>query len=426
MLSEKQKQFVLRPFRHALDVAEGTPRSGKTTACILRFFCFLNTSADTNFLVVASTQQQAFRLVMDGDGNGLLHLFGGAAQIKHDDHGDHLEAVTATGTKKIYYKGGAKADSDKSIRGLSLGGVYFCEIDILHINMIQECFRRTYAAQTRWHLADLNPPAPHHPVIKDVFEVQDTYWTHWTVDDNPIITEQRKHELYQTLSKNPYLLRRDWYGERCMPQGVIYAMFDHNKHIVPSIPANERKLEMFFAGDGGLTDATSIGCYMVTVQERAGQDFFKLYRVAGWYYSGADTGTVKAMSLQARELAGSFFPDCRQKTGMQESCIKIDPACKALRAELDMLGLYTDKADNNGKDIKGNRKGIEVGIEYAQSSLADGRFFCVENNRFGHEDFLREIGMYCVDAHGHPVDMYNHAMDEFRYAHNYFYKNYVL
>lgn len=161
-----------------------------------------------------------------------------------------------------------------------------------------------------------------------------------------------------------------------MPQGVIYAMFDHNKHIVPSIPANERKLEMFFAGDGGLTDATSIGCYMVTVQERAGQDFFKLYRVAGWYYSGADTGTVKAESLQARELAGSFFPGCRQKTGMQESCIKIDPACKALRAELDMLGLYTDKADNNGKDIKGNRKGIEVGIEYAQSSLADGRFFC--------------------------------------------------
>ena len=80
MLSEKQKQFVLRPFRHALDVAEGTPRSGKTTACILRFFCFLNTSADANFLVVASTQQQAFRLVMDGDGNG------GAAQIKHDDH----------------------------------------------------------------------------------------------------------------------------------------------------------------------------------------------------------------------------------------------------------------------------------------------------------------------------------------------------
>ena len=45
-----------------------------------------------------------------------------------------------------------------------------------------------------------------------------------------------------------------------------------------------------------------------------------------------------------------------------------------LRAEFDLLGFYTDRADNNGK----------------------------------------------------PVDAYNHAMDETWYAHNYFYKNYVL
>lgn len=45
-----------------------------------------------------------------------------------------------------------------------------------------------------------------------------------------------------------------------------------------------------------------------------------------------------------------------------------------LRAEFNLLGFYTDLADNNGK----------------------------------------------------PVDAYNHAMDETRYAHNYFYKNYVL
>ena len=153
-LSAKQIDFLNRPFDRTLDVAEGTPRSGKTTACILRFYDFLNTSKDSNFLVVGASQQQAFRLAMDGDGNGLIHLFGRQANLKHDDHGDHLEALTCSGVKKIYYKGGAKADSDKTIRGLSLGGVYFCEIDILHMNMIQECFRRTYAAHIRWHLAD--------------------------------------------------------------------------------------------------------------------------------------------------------------------------------------------------------------------------------------------------------------------------------
>lgn len=421
MLSNKQEKFIFAPFRHTLDVAEGTPRSGKTTACVLRYFLFLNLSPDTNHLIVGATQTQAFRLAMDSDGNGLLHLFKDAI-IRHDEFGDYLEVMADSGIKKIYYKGGAKADSDKSIRGLSLGSAYFCEIDILHQNMVQECFRRTYAAKIRWHLADLNPPAPLHPVIRDVFDVQDTNWTHWTVDDNPIISPGRKMELQKTLSRNPYLYRRDWLGERCIPQGVIYSMFDHQKHVVSSIPQEEQKIEMFFAGDGGLSDATSIGCYVVT----RGTGGFKLYRMAGWYYSGADTGITKAMSVQAREICSSFFLYCRRLTQKRESSIKIDPACKALRAELDLLGYYTDKADNNNRDIKGSSKGIKVGIEYLQSSISDGRFYLVENEEYGHLDFLKEIGMYCVDDNGNPVDAYNHAMDECRYAHNYFYKNYIL
>lgn len=40
-------------------------------------------------------------------------------------------------------------------------------------------------------------------------------------------------------------------------------------------------------------------------------------------------------------------------------------------------------------------------------------------------DFLKEIGMYCVDEHGNPVDAYNHAMDELRYSINHFVKQYM-
>ena len=111
---------------------------------------------------------------------------------------------------------------------------------------------------------------------------------------------------------------------------------------------------------------------------------------------------------------------------MRETCWKIDPACKALRMELQKLGVWTDKADNNACDVKGSRKGIEVGIEYLQSAIQDGRFHLIETGRFGHADFLREIGMYCTDDHGKPIDAYNHSMDEARYANNYFYKRYVL
>lgn len=417
MLSEKQESFILAPFRHTLDVAEGTPRSGKTTACVLRYFLFLNISPDTSHLIVGATQTQAFRLAMDADGNGLLHLFPGSV-IKHDDYGDYLEALAESGLKKIYYKGGAKADSDKSIRGLSLGSVYFCEIDILHTNMVQECFRRTYAAGIRWHLADLNPPAPQHPVIKDVFDVQDTNWTHWTPNDNPILTDTRKEELRQTLARNPYLYRRDWLGERTIPQGVIYSMFDPGQHILSAIPHGWQMVEMYFAGDGGLTDATSVGCYGVFRKPEKG---FALVRLAAWYYDGGN----KAMSVQARELAGTFAPWCRQQFGRRESDWFVDPACKALRKELELFGIQTTGADNNAHDVKGNRKGIEVGIEYLQNSIQEGRFFLLEQDLYGHLDWIREAGMYCVDEHGHPVDAYNHTMDETRYGHNHFAKTYV-
>lgn len=416
MLSKKQEAFILAPFHHTLDVAEGTPRSGKTTACVLRYFVFLNLSPDTSHLIVAATQTQAFRLAMDADGNGLLHLFQGAA-IKHDEFGDYLEAMADSGLKKIYYKGGAKADSDKSIRGLSLGSVYFCEIDILHTNMVQECFRRTYAAGIRWHLADLNPPAPQHPVIRDVFEVQDTNWTHWTVEDNPILTDERKEELRRTLARNPYLYKRDWLGERTIPQGVIYSMFDPAKHILAAIPQGWQMVEMYFAGDGGLTDATSVGCYGVFRKDKG----FALVRLAAWYYDGGN----KAMSVQARELAGTFAPWCRQKFGRRESDWYIDPACKALRKELELFGIQSTGADNNAHDVKGNRKGIEVGIEYLQNSMQEGRFYLLECEEYGHLDLIREFGMYCVDDHGHPVDAWNHAADECRYASNHFVKSYI-
>ena len=48
-LSNKQTEFINRNFDRTLDVAEGTPRSGKTTACILRFYDFLNTSRQQFF-----------------------------------------------------------------------------------------------------------------------------------------------------------------------------------------------------------------------------------------------------------------------------------------------------------------------------------------------------------------------------------------
>ena len=417
--SPKQRQIITAPYDHTIDWMEGTPRSGKTTAAIARFADHLIRSRDTNHLVTAYSAEQAYRLIIDGDGFGLLHTFAGYVKPSHDDEGAHLLITLPGGSvRKVYWKGGGKADSHKSITGMSLGSVYFCEINLLHLDMIQECLRRTYAAKDRWHIADCNPPAPQDPVIKNVLEIQDCRWLHWTCEDNPVLTPKRLEEIRTACEKSPFLWKRDWLGERCIPQGVIYWMFDPQKHILPRMPEDGARVEMYFAGDGGATDATSIGCYVVQMLPNRTH---KLLRVGNWYYDGGQM----AMSDQARHICGEFIPAMRQKTGMRESAIMIDPACKALRLEIDKLGYPTTKADNNGHDIKGTSKGIMCGIEMLQNNINDGRFALVEDERYGSDAFVKEAGLYCInETTGDPVDAYNHAMDEVRYSSTYFSKTY--
>ena len=421
----KQADLIMAPFDRCVDWLEGTPRSGKTTAGTMRFARHLIRSRDNIHLVVAYSAEQAYRLIMDGDGMGLLHIFKGHCRTSHDDSGAHLLIRLPGGEKKVYWKGGGKADSHKAITGMSLGSVYFCEINLLHDSMIQECFRRTYAAKDRWHIADLNPPSPADPVIKNVLQVQDCRFLHWTCADNPILTPERLREIEAACKKSPFLYKRDWLGERVIPEGVIYWMFSPERHVVSRLPDDLTICEAFVAGDGGTTDATSIGFYLAGFmgdRYAPGPKEYRLYRVGNWYYDGGKM----AMSDQAKAICGDFLPYMRKKYRIRENAVYIDPACKALRLEIEKFGILTSGADNNGHDVRGASKGLKVGVEMLQSAINDGRFYLVEDERFGTEPFVKEAGLYCVDGNGTPVDAYNHAMDEARYAYNHFAKTYGL
>lgn len=421
---QKQADLIMLPYDHTLDWLEGTPRSGKTTAGIMRFARHLIRSRDNIHLVTAYSAEQAFRLIMDGDGMGLMHIFKGMCRTSHDDSGAHLLIRFPDGNeKRVYWKGGGKADSHKAITGMSLGSVYFCEINLLHESMVQECFRRTYAARDRWHIADLNPPSPADPCIKNVLNVQDSRFMHWRCEDNPVLTPERLNEIETACKKSPFLYKRDWLGERVIPEGVIYWMFDPDKHILNKIPDGYVIAEAFVAGDGGTTDATSIGFYLV-VHEAVGfmqnPHDYRLLRVGNWRYDGGQM----AMSDQARHIVGEFLPYMRNKYKVREGDIYIDPACKALRLEIEKFGLMTTGADNNAHDVRGGSKGLRVGVEMLQSGINDGCFYLVEDERYGTEPFVKETGLYCADEKGNPVDAYNHSMDEARYAYTHFAKSY--
>ena len=402
---------------------EGTPRSGKTTADTFFMADFYINSPDQNHLISAYNQEQAYRMFIDGDGMGLAHIYGNTAELRHDDHGDHILLHAPNGDKKIYYKGGGKSNSVGAITGMSLGTVTFLEFNLLHPDFINESFRRTFAAKHRFHLGEQNPPAPNHPNLEllDRFIKAGTYkFRHWTPDDNPILTKERKLELYNELKGSDYLLKRDWFGQRVMPEGVIYSNFDADVHTVHKIKG--RVIETFFTTDSGQSDATTCAFWVVTFDKGN----YYLYRVANYYHSGSDSGRIKANSVYAKDIK-LFVEWCYDKFDWPRwNYFFVDPAAKSLREELHLVGIYTDKADNNSSDkVTSNGTKIEVGIERVRSLFERKQLLLLSTEEYDHYNIIKELGMYVRNDAGYPIDKNNHAMDELRYGANYFYKRYI-
>ena len=444
ILSPKQTENILQPLdKVRFELNEGTPRSGKTSSDAIKMAWFYLQTEDPSHLVLAYSQEQAYRMFVDGEGMGLLHTLGEYCQVKHDEHGDHLLITQPDFNNrqiKVYYKGAGKANAVGAITGLTLGSVVFLEYNLLHKEVILECFRRTMVARNRYHLAEQNPPAPNHPNLElyKQFEDSDQFvFRHWTPHDNPAFTPERLAEVYNQVKNIPYLLNRDWHGNRVLPEGVVYGQFDvtgdNPAHRLESIPSDMTYIETIICADGGTSDATT--CSINQIYFRDGKYYG--FRIANYYHSNADTKESKAMSDYAVEII-QFIRDvvAVDPRVNDYSELQIDPACKALKLELKKKQVPRIKrADNNAKDkakySTGSMSLVEVGIEYGQIILANERFALVDEVpekllKYGHGSFLKEVGMYVIDPKTKkPVDKDNHAMDEFRYFNNYFYKKFL-
>ena len=408
------------------ELNEGTIRSGKTMSDIFKMARIYAKSPDRDHLILAYNQEQAYRMFIDGEGFGLMNIFKNNSEIRHNENGDHLWINFGKGNeKRIYYKGGGKVNAVGSITGMSFGTVTFLEFNLLNKEVIAESFRRTLASKMRFHLGEQNPPAPNHPNLEllDQFEKTNTYrFRHWRPTDNPILTGERLKMWKQQCETSDYLLKRDWNGERVMPEGVIYSMFDTDKHMTNTIKG--RPIETFFVADGGQSDATTCTFCLVTFD--SGQ--YYLYQLANYYHSGADTGVVKAMSTYAKDIK-LFKEWCYIKWNYPHfNYFFVDPACTTLREELHLLGIMTDAADNNSRDkISSNGMKIEVGIERVQNLLTkEVLFLYTGQNDYDFYNAIKEIGMYVRKDNGIPIDKYNHYLDTLRYAGNYFTKTYLV
>ena len=218
-------------------------------------------------------------------------------------------------------------------------------------------------------------------------------YVHFTMDDNLSLSEEIKTRYRSNYSG--VFFKRYILGLWAMAEGIIYDMFDADKHV--------RKIRDFFRQliDGGRYVSVDYGTQNATVflLWNKGTDR-KWYCIREYYYSGRDKGSQKTDSEYADD-----FQEWLGGTGIK--AVIVDPSAASFIAELRKRGYAVLKADND----------VEDGIRVVASLLNMGRLVfsdsCVNT--------VKEFASYIWDekaaqrGEDKPVKEHDHAMDAVRY-----------
>jgi PBSX family phage terminase large subunit len=230
--SDKHLGYLRNARECMLNVAEGAVRSGKTTDNIFAFADALETSPDFLHLATGVKVGNAKINIGDCDGLGLEHIFRGRCRWGKYKDNDALFIHTPVGQRVVVFAGGGLSNSYRAIRGYSVGMWIATEIDAHDPEFIREVFNRQLAAGKRKVFWDLNPAHPKAKIYTDYIDrYMDTEYpggynyAHFTIDDNLVITPERRAEIESQYERGSIWYMQKILGLRTVAEGLIYRTF---------------------------------------------------------------------------------------------------------------------------------------------------------------------------------------------------------
>ena len=222
-----------------INIIEGVVRVGKdyisTIAFIERIMSYTGTAKQ--FLIAAVNSKQAYLII----GDYILNYLDKAAIKCKLGVADAIRLKTPYGTRYIIFAGGKNKGSGNDIQGLTLGGVYATEINLLNKGFIDEVFKRiAESGKDGFVFGTLNPLNEEHYFYADFLNLwqqeeainKDNYlnYMHVTLEDGPNMTEEKIYYLKRGKNPNSVEYKRDILGLRVSAEGAIYEIT--NEHIL--------------------------------------------------------------------------------------------------------------------------------------------------------------------------------------------------
>lgn len=435
----KKQLDVISNANAFINILEGAVRSGKTIAANVRWITHVAQSPHNEFLMSGESTDSLYRNVL----KDIIAILGenNARYIKSGEGGAQL-ILNFNGQEKICYcRGAAKANDEGKIRGMTIGGWYADEITLHHQAFIKQAIARM-SLEGSIALWTTNPDSPYNQIkLEYIDKAEEKNYRHWkfNLDDNNAISETYKENLRKSYSGVFY--DRFIKGLWVLAEGVIYSMFNEDKHVVEDI---EREYsERVIAVDYGTQNPTAFGIF----RKIKGLD--KWYKAKEYHHSGRESGIQKTDEEYAGEMEKFLFEGVKDELETAEEKLKaavklmrknknseihrkmvvnlrkelrclehkyenlrktkiiIDPSAASFIAALKKRGLRVIKANND----------VVNGIRRVSTAIKNGRLFICKSCK----ETIKEFGVYVWDEKAQlkgedkPVKENDHHMDLIRY-----------
>ncbi len=397
-ISKKQKQILAFPFTHydAL-IADGAVRSGKTSFMTIAFVDDAMRRYDRQrFAICGKTVESATKNIIEP------YLGIKLAREKYNiswRRADKTMIVTCGKKQNIFEVFGGKDESSFTlIQGRTLAGVLFDEVALQTRSFVEQAMARCSVDGSRFWF-NCNPDSPNHWFYQEWIKQKERHnalHLHFELDDNPSLSEEIKQRYRTTYSGVFY----DRYikGLWVAADGIIYPMFNKDKHIVKSKPRGYSKY--YVSIDYGTSNPTSMGLW--------GAYGGKWYRVADSYYDGRKSAP-RTDEEHYKELEKLVVENIKQEAPFQYvRAVIVDPSAASF--------IQTIKKHNRFR-VKPAENDVLEGIRNTATELNSGRLLFCDCCH----DIFDEFGSYVWDTKASekgedkPVKQSDHAMDDMRY-----------
>lgn len=389
--SNKQKKLLTwwvegSPYAdYDMIIADGSVRSGKTVAMIDSFLMWSLDSFENQAFIIASKSVGALKR------NILRPMFQILAAKGIPYRYNRSEHFVQIGSNVYYCFGANNEASQDVLQGLTAAGALADEVALFPQSFVEQMVARCSVSGSKIWM-NCNPESPYHFIKVDYIDkVQEKriLHLHFTLDDNLSLSEEIK-ERYKRLYSGLWY-KRMILGLWVLAEGVIYDMWDNEKHVVNEVPKLDHEWITIDYGTGNPT---------AFLRQGFNNNLRKYYTAEEYYYSSRETGVQKTDAEYSKDL--------QHFTGGKRLTVIVDPSAASFIAQLRKDGFMVIEADNSVLD----------GIRWVASLMQNEEYAVHVSCR----KTIEENATYVWDAKAQetgqdkPVKQNDHAKDAERYG----------